>query len=177
MFKYSESYPRPLKLVSDGVIRKTCASYSRAYTKAVSDLINYFIDNPSNLVVPVYSFNVNIINFDATREYGIDEEDILYHAEYSYDMKRLCILSGDEKLIIREAFKTLNSSEEYDNEVIIDAKKDYPQLIEFMREVLFQDIYWDLHDGNFLKDEVGDYKLCDIEGFRPLELWKKSGRK
>lgn len=178
MLKYSENYPYPIRLVSDGVIRKTCNSYSRAYTKKVSDLINHFIENPSDIVVPVYSFNVDVLRCDTTREYDeLDEDDALYHAEYSYDMKRLCILSEEEKKVIRASLKTLHTDLEYYSDVIIEAKKDYPKLVEFMSEVMFQDLYWDLHDGNFLKDEIGDYKIVDLEGFRPFELWNKRGKR
>jgi hypothetical protein len=115
-------------------------------------VVNHFINHPDPLVVPVYSWEDYYPN---SKWY-----------EYSYTMKRLGILSQEEKRIIslciyhKTKFLSNNFLSEFKGEEI-----NYPDLINFMYHVLSQNRYIDLHSQNFLKDEFGDYKLIDVEGF------------
>jgi hypothetical protein len=46
------------------------------------------------------------------------------------------------------------------------AWRENPKLVEFMNKVLADGYYTDLHNQNFLKDEEGNYRIIDLEGFR-----------
>jgi hypothetical protein len=128
------------------------------HTKAI---INHFIRNPDPLVVPVYSFE----ELEATtdNQYGT--------YRYAYTMKRLGILSPDERRIIDEFHN-------WDSEVQQDAHqewfrigwREYRNLMNFMNVIHRQKRYRDPHSGNFLKDENNDYKIIDLEGFSTYPL-------
>lgn len=131
------------------------------HTKAV---INHFIRNPDPLVVPIYSFEEIVAHLDC--RYGT--------YTYAYEMKRLGMLDYEEKRII-------NEFHEYDSEVLCDNHLEwfqigfryYPRLMEFMNTIHRQKRYRDCNDGNFRKDENGDYKIIDLEGFSTYPLDQK----
>jgi hypothetical protein len=43
--------------------------------------------------------------------------------------------------------------------------KEYPKLMNFINTVFSQKRYTDIHSGNFMKDEDGEYRIIDLEGF------------
>lgn len=128
------------------------------HTKAV---INHFIRCPDPLVVPVYSFE----EIEAT----LDNQYGTYR--YAYTMKRLGMLDSDERRIIDE-FHCWDSevAEDHHNEWFRKGWREYPTLMSFMNVVHRQKRYRDANDGNFLKDENGDYKIIDLEGFSTYPL-------
>ncbi len=150
-----------LTLVGEDRVRKEAAFTTREaylHTKAV---INHFIRIPDPMVVPVYSFEELEAHLDC--QYGT--------YRYAYTMKRLALLDYDEKRIIDE-FHSWSSEVERDhhNEWFRRGWREYPQLMDFMNVVYRQKRYRDLHGGNFLKDENGDYKIIDLEGFSTYPL-------
>lgn len=160
MVEYEQNVERwGIKLLDDKTIRKT-ASQNRDCFKCVEAIANHFIKYPDPMVVPVYTFKVTE---------RPEKEDVSYGVyRYTYDMKRLAVLSYDEKKLISQmnARKYYGESSQYVNMAFIErAKKDYSDLYDFMKEVYAQNRYRDIHDGNFLKDEDESYKIIDIEGF------------
>lgn len=150
-----------LTLVSDSRVRKEASFTTREaylHTKAV---INHFIRYPDPMVVEVYSFE----EIEAT----LDNKYGTY--VYAYEMKRLAMLDYEEKRIINE-FHDWDSEVQRDhhNEWFRKGWREYPNLMNFMNTVYRQKRYRDLHGGNFLKDENGEYKIIDLEGFSTYPL-------
>lgn len=153
-----------LSLVNEQRVRKeysftTLDCY--LHTKAV---INHFIRNPDPMVVTVYSFEEIVATLDC--RYGT--------YKYAYEMKRLGMLDYDEKRIIDE-FHDWDSEVQLDhhNEWFRRGWREYPKLMNYMNDVYRQRRYRDRHSGNFLKDENGDYKIIDLEGFSTYPLDQK----
>lgn len=144
----------------DKVRKEGCFTTRECYlhTKAV---INHFIRCPDPLVVPVYSFEE--IEATTDNQYGT--------YRYAYVMKRLGMLDNDERRIIDE-FHYWDSevSVDHHNEWFRTGWREYPSLMNFMNIVHRQKRYRDTHGGNFLKDENGDYKIIDLEGFSTYPL-------
>jgi len=149
MITYSHRLPYGLEIVDDKTVKKTSQYSLLESAQQSGKVINHFINHPHPMVVPVYSY-----------EYlGPDERKLF---TYSYTMKRLAVLSDEERQIIHHSICYRHDA----NSVPLAlGRKHYPNLIEFMDTVLDNDMYYDLHPGNFLKDEVGDYKIIDLEGF------------
>lgn len=160
--EYDEiNYPG-IEVVENNRVRKESSFTTKenyVHTKAV---IQHFIRNPDPLVVPVYSFEEIEATLD--NRYGT--------FIYAYTMKRLFALDYCERRIIDEFHY-------WDSEVAKDAHqewfqrgwREYPALMDYMNIVTRQRRYRDKHGGNFLKDENGDYRIIDLEGFStyPLE--------
>lgn len=176
MLKYSESYPHGITLVSDSIVRKKTRANTTAFFHTIKQLVEYFIATPHELVVPIYNFQFELVgnnSYNPRSSSIIDSYPNYYN--YSYDMKRLFILNEEEKSIIdlylrRYPSKTAAGM----RDEIEDSYKDYPALITFADKVKSWDAYQDRHNGNFLKDECGNYLIIDIEGFDPLHEWKTS---
>lgn len=158
MIKYSESLPYGLEIISDSVVKKTAeCSLIESYIQC-QRIINHFIKNPDPLVVPVY--DCQPLGLVGDKWYS-----------YSYTMKRLGILSEEEKRLISLCVSFDSTRKSYltrKPELIKEfelAKEALPTMYSFMSEVLSQSRYKDLHPGNFLKDEFDDYKIIDLEGF------------
>lgn len=154
MLKYCENLPFGLELISDSIIKKNDQMSKVESLNQIKMIVNYFINNPSHLVVPVYGW------FEGRKTSG--------YYEYSYTMKRLFLLSQEEKQIVDRSYYFYNKAPcPYKNgfEIIEQAQTDNPELLSFCKEVVEQNRYWDFHTGNVLKDELGDYKLIDLEGF------------
>lgn len=150
-----------LSLVNYHRVRKEASFSTREcylHTKAV---INHFIRNPDPLVVEVYSFEEIRATLDC--QYGT--------YLYAYEMKRLAMLDHEEKRIVNE-FHDWDSEVDRDhhNEWFRMGWREYPNLMNYMNVVYRQKRYRDLHSGNFLKDENGDYKIIDLEGFSTYPL-------
>jgi hypothetical protein len=170
MIKYAHRLPpgKPVKVLSDGVIRKTVVQAMPQIMAFMQRLCNHFISYPDPLVVPVYSFKIL-------------EDRKNYYCTYSYDMMRLGILSPDERRLIdrigdltdfhgKNSFLFLNQDLS-----VLDIKKElnnYPKLSLFLKTVVEDNKYFDVHSGNILMDFEGQYRLVDLEGFYRSEYYK-----
>lgn len=147
----------PLKIVNYMTIRKTVRTKDKDIVIFMEALIHHFMDHPDPMVVPVYNFKVICKPYDYL---------------YSYDMKQLQCLTNKEKKLI----DTIGDLyEEYGYEAC-DQYKDLenPKLMNFLHTLIKSGKYWDIHSGNILKDEYGNYKLIDLEGFLNCPLNHKS---
>lgn len=170
--KYSENYPPGIKLISDSVVRKYARSYTTVYFNNIKDIVEHFTNKPHDLVVPVCNFQYEeFFNENCGKSNSITDSEI-NHYEYSYDMKRLFILNKDERSIIDRYLSIYVIRDEREPRVL-DIDQNYPELIDFCFKIKKWGAYNDAHNGNFLKDECGDYKLIDLEGFNPMSSWKK----
>lgn len=148
MITYAHKLPYGLQIIDDKTVKKT-SQYSLFESVQQSEkVINHFINHPHSMVVPVYSY-----------EY-LGQDDRKFFT-YSYSMKRLAILSDEERQIIHHCLCYRNQV----TAILELGQQYYPDLIKFMNTILDNDMYYDRHPGNFLKDEVGDYKIIDLEGF------------
>lgn len=166
MLKYATRLPpgKPVRLLSNGLIRKTCKGWGISTLEFMEALVNHFIINPDPLVVPVSNF----------RKYT--------NYSYSYDMMRCGLLSSEEKYFIDEVSELHDKykSDSFNDEIIssIDGqfyKKKFPELYNFLSIIVKQDRYFDIHSGNILLNEDHNYCLIDLEGFlrTPLQ-WHKN---
>lgn len=165
MFKYDENVEGRygIKLVGDRIIRKEAGFGDRVAFNLIRRIVNHFIAFPSPLVVPVYRFEVLEEHDNMNGNWGT--------YKYAYEMRRLCMLSREEKTVINRVFRHVTPIKRDNPDPEIQACwKEFPQLVEFMNAVLTEGRYNDLHDGNFLKDENGDYKIIDLEGFMKYPL-------
>lgn len=162
MLKYDENVESRygIKLVSDQVVRKEYGFGDRESFELIQKLCKHFIKNPDPMVVPV-------LRFELLEESKKDERFGTF--KYAYEMKRLFMLTSEEKNIIETCIRSffnhnqdLKLNPDYRMQ---SAWKENPALVEFMQKVLSQNRYNDLHSGNFLKDENEDYKIIDLEGF------------
>lgn len=164
MMKYFNlNYPG-LKLIGDHTVRKEVTYTTLQGFLFQKALIRHFILHPDPMVVPVYHFEV-LENQPSTSggSYG--------RFTYAYEMMRLGMLENDEKRIIEKAGSFRWMGHIPDSELKLE-RKGYTKLIEFMEKVISMGRYDDIHGGNFLKDNDGDYRIIDLEGFdgfRPLE--------
>jgi hypothetical protein len=148
MIKYEYSLPFGLELIDDFTVKKMGRYSLIESIKQFEIIINHFINHPDPLVVPIYSY-----------QYISGNNKSFYI--YSYTMKRLGLLSEEEKKIISLCIRSkLDTDKDF-----CRLKEEYSSLIHFMDQVLTQNRYVDLHNRNFLKDEEGNYKIIDIEGF------------
>jgi hypothetical protein len=136
--------------------------------KFMDALLKHVIKYPEPLVVPVYDYR--ILETKESEIYALDEYI------YSYDMMRCGILTVQERGFINTVaaeysfnyIDTFNKSADK----LEAGRKEFPRLYSFLKQVVEQDRYWDIHSGNVMMDEDGEYVLIDLEGFvrTPLEL-------
>lgn len=161
MLKFSKSLPYGLEILDDNItVRKTatCSEYKTFYF--MEKLISHFTNNPDPTVVTVSNFKI------------LQEKREQYNYKYSYDMKRLGLLSIKEK----ELIDFVGDMYDMHNVRACEISCNYPhrseflELFSFLHTITSQGRYWDIHSGNIMKDEYG-YKLVDLEGFlmTPLE--------
>jgi len=157
MFKYDQNVERyGIKLVNDRVIRKEAQFSTYKHFEFLSRLARHLIANPDPTVVPVYKFEV------------LEEapEGKLWGTfRYAYEMMRLPMLSREEKSAINTFFQHRYNMNRSEDPYLLRDKREFPELAKFMSKVFDDDNYTDLHDGNFLKDEEGNYRIIDLEGF------------
>lgn len=148
-----------IKLVDEFTVRKEAQLSTLEAFEYIQAVVNHFIKNPDPMVVPVYNFTVIEKTDQADSRYG--------RYVYSYEMMRLGMLNEDERDILDHAYRY------YYNGIPADAKEDclklgwkeYPKLMQFINTVFSQKRYTDVHSGNFLKDDEGEYRIIDLEGF------------
>jgi hypothetical protein len=160
-----------VKLIDEHTVRKT-GRLSINHLEMFSRLMEHFINKPDPMVVPTYSFGIDEMPEPNSR-FGI--------FKYHYDMKRLGMLSPNEKVYIdvasdkRWVFSTTPERKSIYEKTAISR----PDLATFVSTVIEQDRYRDLHGGNIMKDEDESYKLIDLESFlnspldRPENEWMR----
>jgi hypothetical protein len=148
-----------IKLVSDRVVRKEAQFSTRESFEWIRNLVLHMLANPNPMVVPVYRFEV----MEETNEADNSRWGVY---KYAYEMMRLPMLTNEEKSLITTLILGRKPVDRDDpRPKIQDGWKEYPTLVEFMNRVLADGYYTDLHDNNFLKDEEGNYRIIDLEGF------------
>ena len=151
MLKYDSLHGREqVKLLDERTVRKTAMSCGPHLVRCVERLCKILIAHPHPMIVPVYSFQIDEEPERASGDYT-----------YSYDMLRLGMLNNDEKTLVSYLAYPNPCYDSY----IERERKDYPSLVAFMEEMVRQDRYTDRHSGNVLKDEDGNYRIIDLEGF------------
>ena len=149
-----------ITLVDDRVVRKVSQYSQRQNFEFIRDLVNHLIQNPNPMVVPIYRFEV----LEETTE---KENPHWGTYKYAYEMMRLPMLDKDEKELIT---KVIGNYHPVPRDTVDPgfqrAWRGLPKLMEFMNKVLADGFYTDLHNQNFLKDEEGEYRIIDLEGFR-----------
>lgn len=160
MIKYATRLPpgKGVELLENGNIRKIFHFNMERTFVFMDALVKHFIRNPDPMVVNVFNYTV-IDNYS-----------------YSYDMERLGLLSAEEREIVDIAgdWYDKHGSDAYEfllNDVKIQFQGN-EKLLNFLKLVIEQNRYHDLHSGNVMMDINGDYKLIDLEGFlkTPLSL-------
>ncbi len=162
MFKYDENIESRygIKLISDQVVRKEAGFSQRESFNWIKKLVNHLIVNPDPMVVPVYRFEV------------LQEEDDKNNERwgtfrYAYEMMRLPMLDRAEKSLISTMCSLYHPvTRDNPNPDVQKGWRELPKLMEFMNKVLADGHYTDLHNNNFLKDQEGEYRIIDLEGFR-----------
>lgn len=171
MIKYSNyKLPYGLKYVGDGyTIRKTATCSGQMTLEFMQALCQHLIAHPDPMVVPVYQFQ----NLGSKAEHNY---------QYSYDMMRLGELDTNERTIVwnvgnawrAKVPKPTRQFGSFDEKVysVSKAWDNYPELMKYLGKIVKQDRYHDLHGGNVMKGEEGNYFLIDLEGFlhTPLSL-------
>lgn len=163
MIEYAERLPpgKSIKLLDDNTIRKTTQCSEKKTLVFMEAIIKHFIVNPHPMVVPLYSFQIISKSF-------------FKNNTYSYTMMRLGILSNHEKDLIDFVGDMHDSygAGACLQHIIYPGAGRYPELFEFLKTIVEQQRYWDIHSGNIMMDPFGKYRIIDIEGFikTPLVL-------
>lgn len=148
-----------IKLVNDRVVRKEAQFSTRESFEWIRTLVLHLLTYPNPMVVPVYRFEV-------LEEVPSEQNSNWGTYRYAYEMMRLPMLSSEEKRLITTLIQNRRPVNRDDPRPSIqEGWKEYPTLVEFMNRVLAEGSYTDLHDNNFLKDEEGNYRIIDLEGF------------
>ncbi len=145
-----------IKLVDEHRVRKEANFSTRESFEYIQAVVNHFIKNPDPMVVPVYSFEVLQ---EPSDRYGI--------FIYAYEMMRLGMLDNYERDILESCHAYYHTGIPYDvrNDLLARGWREYPKLMKFMNVVFSQQRYTDIHSGNFMKDQEGEYRIIDLEGF------------
>lgn len=162
MFKYDENVEQRygIKLISDVVVRKEANFSQRSNFNWIRKLCLHLIANPDPMVVPIYSFEV-------LEEKPESDKSPWGTYRYAYEMMRLPMLDRDEKSLITTLIGHYHPvTRDNPKPEIQKGWRELPKLVEFMNVVLGQGNYTDLHNNNFLKDQEGNYRIIDLEGFR-----------
>lgn len=138
--------------LENGTVRKTCICEDPYSMEFMTACINHFIKHPDPLVVLVSNFKK------------------LKKQTYTYDMVRLNSLSLEEEKLI-DWVGDLDF--DYGATMVIpyiDSKMPmtrthFPILMDFLDQVYSKNHYHDIHGGNVMIDNYGNYKLVDLEGF------------
>lgn len=147
-----------IKLVDDRTVRKEAEFSTRASFDWIRKLVLHLIANPDPMVVPIYRFEVIEETPETdSRHWGV--------YKYAYEMMRLPMLMKEEKMLITAMIQKRWSSNNPPDPIIQSGEREFPELFAFMTRVLNEGNYTDLHDNNFLKDEQGNYRIIDLEGF------------
>lgn len=153
-----------IRLVDEFTVRKEARLSTRENFTLVKAIVNHFINHPDPMVVPTYAFKVLQETNEKESNYGT--------YVYTYDMMRLGMLDSTERTIVDASnqFYHIGLSSDTKNDWIQRGIREYPELIKFMNTVFKQGRYTDIHGGNFMKDDEGNYRIIDLEGFMRAPL-------
>lgn len=160
MIRYATRLPpgKPVELLDNGNVRKTGTALNDIYMGLITTLLDKVIKEKPIHVVPVLAYKV------------------LDSRHYQYEMQRCGLLTPSE----RELINTVGNL--HDRHGILACEQDmfdlhfyskqHPKLFEFLKMIVMDDKYWDIHSGNILMNEDREYCLIDLEGFikAPIEL-------
>jgi hypothetical protein len=147
MIHYALNVPYPCELIDQFTVRKSVMAHSEEAVSFMQALCKHLMDHPDPLVVPVY---------------GFQRLSKLY---YSYDMMRLGPISKDDRQVIN----ALSNIYVRNRQSYLDNQSD-TKLIVFLRQVIAQKRYWDLHGSNVMQDDEMSFRLVDLEGMENLPL-------
>src|SRR5574338_467679 len=158
MLNYAKRMPpnKPVEILENGNVRKKLVNRNPDWMKYMKALLNHFTKHPEPYVVPIYDYQI------------LDE------SSYQYDMMRCGLLTDDERSFIsivgdlHDRYK-IAACQVQDAE-LLQYKDKYPKLFQFLQMIVEQDRYWDIHSGNILMNEDGEYCLIDLEGYMRLPL-------
>jgi len=167
MIKYANTLPprRGFELIDEHTVRKTSNLGSKGELEVIEAIVNFFEANPDPYVVRVSNFKF------------LPKNNNMF--QYSYDMERLTPISLEEKWFInqfadfawyrQDPFDIQNWCQFFTDEQPSSYFKTLLEgghpLVEFLRTIIDQDRYNDLHHGNVMMNLDGDYVLLDLEGF------------
>src|SRR5208282_244331 len=160
MIKYNHNLGYGITLVNDRVVRKTAQLSTKQSFERFRAICHHFMVNPDPTVVPVYDFQCLET-----------PKSIFGMYRYQYDMMRLGMLSDKEKILISHMNSYGRDRWETESR-IVEGRKNFSILYDFIATIKLQGRYLDLHEGNVLKDDQENYLLIDLEGFyspEPLE--------
>lgn len=176
MITYSNyKLPPGLEYVGDGfTIRKTVLCSNEETLQFMQALCQHLMARPDPTIVPVYDFQY--LGRKSNHSF-----------QYSYDMKRLGDLTEGEKKSIWEVVRakgawanskycsapTTDPLHKFRSDAEITPEQawmSYPQLMNYLTELIKRDRYYDLHDENIMRDEDYSYRIIDLEGFLNLPL-------
>lgn len=155
--------------LDNGNIRKTEWYCREEQFKFIVALLEHLIQRPDPLVVPVYSYS---ILEPGPRDFTV-----------SYEMMHCGILEKEERDFVdavgeawdvhqAKVFEKLDAGAcgVYQDELRSGCQK-LPELAKFLKQVVEEGRYLDLHSGNVMRNQDAEYVLIDLEGFvrTPLE--------
>lgn len=158
MIHYATRLPpgKPVELVDDNLIRKVVRTVDKEVYTFRKRIVKHFINYPDPLVVPVYSF----------QELARDRDG---HYVYAYIMERCGILTTEERALINTVGDLWDSHYErtcqQPDPVLLSYKERMPVLFDWLKTVVEQNRYMDLHSGNVMMLPEETYCLVDLEGF------------
>lgn len=144
------------------ILKRAECSTEKTYTfmKAICESL---IRSPNPSIVPVLSFHTVSKGF--------------FHFRYNYLMQKLNPLSSFEKSVI-EVWSGINDDDREDipkytpeqsDAISLAGQEQCPKLLKLMDE--WRWTYWDFHAGNVMKDDDGEYRIIDLEGFSYDNYW------
>lgn len=164
MIRYDENLSERygIKLLDHKTVLKEARLGTKESWECMQAIARHFMLKPDPMVVPIYSFELIEGPKDPNNSFGVNYT-------YQYTMKRLGMLNDGEKELIMDMKEvSIYGAASYgkkSSERLVKTKDEYPELFSFMEVVLSQKRYWDIHSGNFLRDEDESYKIIDLEGF------------
>ena len=149
--------------LDNGLIRKTEWYARQSQFEFIVALLEHVTKHPEPLIVPVYEYR---ILESGPRDFTV-----------SYDMMHCGILEKEERdfvdsvgeawdLFHEKVFEKLDAGAcgPYQDELRSGCQK-LPELAKFLRQVVDEGRYMDLHSGNVMRNQYADYVLIDLEGF------------
>lgn len=136
-------------------VRKTARSSMKSNFQFMKALCNHLINNPDQMIVPVYSFEVL-------------EDDNRNQFRYSYDMMAMGMLSREDKDIVNLISCRVDHYGQTPDDPDPNIRSCWdrrPELMCFLDKLVRMNRYFDLHDGNIMIDHEENYKVIDLEGF------------
>ncbi len=149
--------PSQITLVDDKTVMKTDRCSNLVELNLIEDIIKFFEDGHDDSVVSAHSFqnlgnNKYSYKMDLLFPLEDEEESFIDHVTEEMSHKGINIFSND-----------ILKSYQYD--ILIKYMQKHTALTAFLKRVLMEGRYLDLHAGNVMKNSNGDFKLIDIESF------------